>query len=411
MMKQRLAHLGLAMAAIGFTAASPLLGLSTAVAAESVSQAVGAPLQAAQTLMKQGKHKEALSKLNEAGSAAKNGSEQHLVDKVRYGVLVSSGDYDGAARAAEKLLASGKLGGTERANFEQGLLSLYLRAKEYGKANAVISQALKENPNNSSMRGYLLQNYFAQGNTKALASELASMEKAGRTPTEDQYGMLANLYNKNGDKEGYVNVIEKLAQHYPNVNSWTTLLQRVTGKPGFNSSRLGVDVYRLRAHNNLLKKPSEYMEYAQLALQAKAPGEANKVIDKAYKAGIFGTGAEAARHQRLKDLATKTLAEDTRNLAANEAALVKAKDQDGLFNLGYGLVQAGDSKKGIALMEKAVESGALKYPEEAKMRLGQAYAVAGNKSKAISTLKTVKGTDGSAELARYWILAINKPLA
>lgn len=398
------------MAAIGFTAVPPMLGLSTA-AAQSVSAAVGTPLQSAQTLMKQGKHKEALAKLNEAGNAAKSPHEQLLVDKVRYAVQVSSADYDGAARSAEKLLASGKLSGGERENFEQGLLSLYLRAKEFGKANNIINQALKANPNNSTMRGYLLQNYYAQGNSKALASELASMEKAGRTPTEDQYGMLATLYNKANNKEGYVDVIEKLAQHHPKVNYWTDLLQRVTGKPGFNSSRLGVDVYRLRAHNNLLKKPNEYMEYAQLALQAKAPGEAVKVIDKAYKAGVFGVGAEAARHQRLKDLATKTLADDTKNLAATEAALVKANDQDGLFSLGYSLVQNGDTKKGLDLMEKAVESNALKYPEEAKMRLGQAYGIAGNKSKALSTLKGVKGTDGTAELARYWAMAINKPLA
>ena len=388
-----------------------MLGMSVAVAAESVSPAVGNPLQAAQTLMKQGKHKEAMAKLNEAGNAAKNANEQLLVDKVRYAVMASSGDYAGAARAAEKLIDSGKLSASERGNFEQGLFSLYMRSKDYGKANALITRALKDNPNNATMRGYLLQNYFTQGNSKALAAELANMEKAGRTPSRDQYGMLANLYNKSGDKAGYVAVIEKLAQYHPDVNSWTTLLQRVTSKPGFNSSRLGVDVYRLRAHNNLLKKPNEYMEYAQLALQAKAPAEAVKVIDKAYKAGVFGVGNEAARQQRLKDLAVKTQAEETRDLAATEAALTKANDQDGLFALGYSLVQSGQNQKGLELMEKAVASKALKYPEEAKMRLGQAYAIAGNKSKAISTLKDVKGTDGSADLARYWIMAINKPLA
>lgn len=388
-----------------------MLGMSVAVAAESVSPAVGTPLQAAQTLMRQGKHKEALSKLNEASGAAKSGHEQLLVDKVRYAILASSGDYAGAARAAEKLIDSGKLSGAERGQMEESLFGLYMRAKDYGKANALIASALKANPNNAKMRGYLLQNYFTQGNSKALAAELANMEKAGRIPSEDQYGMLANLYNKSGDKAAYVGVIEKLAQYHPKVNYWTDLLQRVTGKPGFNSSRLNVDVYRLRAHNNLLKKPNEYMEYAQLALQAKAPGEAVKVIDKAYKAGVFGVGAEAARQQRLKDLATKTLAEEAAGVAANEAALTKANDQDGLFALGYSLVQSGQNQKGLDLMEKAVASGKLKYPDEAKMRLGQAYAIAGNKSKAISTLKEVKGTDGTADLARYWIMAINKPLA
>ena len=58
------------------------------------------------------------------------------------------------------------------------------------------------------------------------------------------------------------------------------------------SNRLTVDVYRLKLANNLLKKPSEYVEMAQLVLQAKAPAEALKVIDKGYKAGVLGVGAE-----------------------------------------------------------------------------------------------------------------------
>eukprot|EP01034_Spumella_vulgaris_P028224 gene28224-35045_t len=67
MTKFRLAHLGLVMAAIGFTAAAPLTGLtSVAYAADAVSAAVGKPLQEAQKLTSSGKHREALAKLKEA---------------------------------------------------------------------------------------------------------------------------------------------------------------------------------------------------------------------------------------------------------------------------------------------------------------------------------------------------------
>jgi hypothetical protein len=63
----------------------------------------------------------------------------------------------------------------------------------------------------------------------------------------------------------------------------------VSGQAGL-LVRLSVDVLRLKLANGLLKKPSEYMEMAQLVLQAKAPAEALKVIDKGYKAGALGTG-------------------------------------------------------------------------------------------------------------------------
>jgi hypothetical protein len=145
-------------------------------------------------------------------------------------------------------------------------------------------------------------------------------------------------------------------------------------------------------------------------LQAKAPAEALKVIDKGYKSGVLGVGAEAARHQRLKDLAEKTLADTNKTLAVDEAALVKAKDNDGLLAMGYGLVQAGQADKGLTMMQAAIKAGGLRNPEDAKLRLGEAYAAAGKKQQAISTLKTVGGSDGTAELARYWIMAINHPM-
>jgi tetratricopeptide (TPR) repeat protein len=410
MSKFRLAHLGLVMAAFGFTAAAPVLGLSSAYAAETVRPEIGTPLQAAQSLMKSGKNKEALAKLREADNVGnKTANETYLIERVRAAAASAAGDFDTAAKSFETLIASGKLSAAEREKFSEGLVGIYMRAKDYGKANAAINRQLKDH-DDPKLRAYLIQNYYQMGNFAEAQKALLAEMHGGRTPSEDQLGMLANLQLKSGDKTGYVNTIEKLAASYPKVSYWTDLLNRVTAKPGF-SSRLTVDVYRLKLANNLVKKPSEYLEMAQLVLQAKAPAEAVKIIDKGYKAGVLGVGADAARHQRLKDLAEKNLAEDNKNLAVNEAALVKAKDNDGLLALGYGLVQAGQVDKGLKMMEAAIKADGLRNPEDAKLHLGQAYAVAGKKQQAISTLKSVGGTDGTADLARYWIMAINHPMA
>jgi Tfp pilus assembly protein PilF len=169
-------------------------------------------------------------------------------------------------------------------------------------------------------------------------------------------------------------------------------------------------VLRLRLVNGLLTKPSEYMEMAQLSLQAGNPAEANKIIEQGYKKNILGTGSDAARHQRLKDLAAKTQTEFDAKAAAVEAEAVKAKDADALANLGYGLVSAGKADKGLALFDQAVKLGTAKNPEAVKLHYGIAQNVAGKKAAALNTLKTVKGTDGAADLARYWTLNINHPM-
>jgi len=407
MSKFRLAHLGLVLAALGFTAAVPVVGLAPAYAAETLRPEVGKPLQEAQQLMKQGKNKEALNRLRELDKVSgKSANETYLIERTRAGAASAAGEYETAAKAFEYLIGSGKLSGSEKSQFSEGLIGIYMRAGELGKANAAIERQLKER-DDPKLRAYLMQNYYKQGNTAALENELRIAEKNGRM-TEDQLGMLANVQLKKNDKAGYVNTIEKLAANYPKPQYWTDLLNRVQGKPGF-SSRLSVDVWRLKLANNLMKKPSEFMEMAQLVLQAKAPAEAIKVIDKGYKAGALGTGPDAARHQRLKDLAEKTLAEQNKNFVTDEAQLTKEGDNDGMAELGYSLVQSGQAAKGLKMMEAAVKGGNLKHPEEVKLHLGEAYAVAGKKQQAISTLKSVGGKEGAADLARYFIMAINKP--
>lgn len=409
MSKFRLAHLGLALAALGFTAAAPVVGLAPAYAAETLRPEIGKPLQQAQQQMKQGKNKEALATLRQLDSVSgKSANETYLIERTRAGAASAAGDYDTAAKAFEYLIGSGKLSAAEKSQFSEGLIGIYMRAGDLNKANAAIERQLKER-DDPKLRAYLLQNYYKQGNVAALENELRAAEKRGSL-SEDQLGMLANIQLKKNDKVGYVNTIEKLAANYPKAQYWSDLLNRVQGKPGF-ASRLSVDVYRLKLANNLMKKPSEFMEMAQLVLQAKAPAEAVKVVDKGYKAGALGTGPDAERHQRLKDLAEKNLAEQNKNFAATEADLTKLGDEDGLVALGYALVQAGQADKGLKMMEAAIKSGKLKYPEDAKLHLGEAYAAAGKKQQAINTLKTVGGKDGTADLARYFIMAINKPAA
>jgi tetratricopeptide (TPR) repeat protein len=407
MTKFRLAHLGLVMAAIGFTAAAPIAGLSSvAYAAETVRAEIGKPLQEAQKLAAAGKNKEALAKLKETDAiGGKSAQETYLIERTRASAAASAGDNDAAAKAFESVINSGKLSAAEQPKFTQALAGIYYRAKDYPKAITWIQRALKDNPNDAQMHELLIQTYYISGKYAEAAKELSSAKGA----SEQNLQMLANIQLKQNDKAGYVQTLEKLAGAYPKTSYWADLLNRVTGKPGF-SPTLSLDVLRLRLVNGLLTKPSEYMEMSQLSLQAGNPAEAIKIIDQGYKKGALGTGSDAARHQRLKDLAAKTQTEFDAKQAAAEAEAVKAKDADALANMGYALVSAGKADKGLALMDQAVKLGTGRNPEAIKLHYGIAQSIAGKKPAALNTLKTVKGTDGTADLARYWTLNINHPM-
>jgi hypothetical protein len=167
-------------------------------------------------------------------------------------------------------------------------------------------------------------------------------------------------------------------------------------------------LYRLKLAVGQISKTSDYMEMSQMAIQDGNPLEALKIIDQGYKAGVLGTGTEAARHGRLKDLATKRAEEAKAKFAASEAEAQKSADGIALKNLGFSLVTGGEYDKGISLMEQGIKKGNLKYPEDANLHLGMAYLMAGKKSAGVKILKTVQGKDGTADLARYWVIYANQ---
>ena len=59
----------------------------------------------------------------------------------------------------------------------------------------------------------------------------------------------------------------------------------------------------------------------------------------------------------------------------------------------------------MALIEQGIAKGNLNRPDEAKLRLGMAQLqLPGKKQAAVQTLRGVKGADGTAEIARLWVV-------
>jgi hypothetical protein len=207
------------------------------------------------------------------------------------------------------------------------------------------------------------------------------------------------------DNTSYVLAMERLVTHYPKKEYWSDLLARVQRKPNF-SDRLALDTYRLMLASNSMRNANDYMEMAQLAVQAGLPGEGKQVVEKGFADGVLGTGtpAEADRHRRLKELVAKRTEEDKQGLAARQTQAAAAKAGNELVDVGFGQVFLGEPKKGIALMEQGIAKGGLKRADDAKLHLGIAWLMAGEPSRAQSVFKTVSGTDGTADLARLWSL-------
>ncbi len=380
-----------------------LASIGPAAAQETVRPEVGKPLQAAEALYKAKKHKEALAKVAEADAVSgKTAYESYMVQRTRGSIAAAAGDYETAARSFEAVIASGKTAGADQLRMVQAVAGLHYQAKDYPKAAQWAQRYLKEGGTDPAIRTLLVQSYALTGDCASAAKAVGDADN-GRRPVETDLQILANCYNKQKDSTGYVAAIEKLVMYYPKKEYWTDLLNRVQKKSGF-SDRLSLDVFRLKLATGNVNTANDYLEMAQLAIQAGFPAEAKSIVDRGYDAKALGNGKDAERHKRLRDLVAKTLAESQKDRAQAEKDALADAAGNALVSVGYNYVVEGAPQKGLAFMEQGIKKGGLKRPEDAKLLLGVAQFQAGAKSRAMTTFKGVQGHDGTADLARLWML-------
>ncbi|MEF7612384.1 hypothetical protein V4F39_00590 [Aquincola sp. MAHUQ-54] len=388
-------------------AALLVAGFVAHAGAQQLRPEVGRPLQQAGELLKAGKAREALAKVREADAAGnKTAAEQLLIERMRGAAAQRAGDAPTAIAAFEAVFASGKLSAAEQGQIAESLAFAYSQAKNWPKTTEWAQRARQAGSNSQQLQQLLAYVQAQSGDYAAVARDAASAvsaaEQAGRRPAEDDLLRLADAYQRTNNAGGHAAALEKLILHYPKKDYWSAYLNNVQRKPGF-SSRLSLDVMRLKLANGLISTTEQYMEMAQLSLQAGLPDEAKAIVERGFAAGALGTGTEAERHKRLRELVLKQEAQTHAGLAQAETAALAAKDGNELVKVGTVYVSMGQAAKGAGLIEKGIAKGQLKRPDDAKLRLGWAQLQSPQtRTKGLQTLRGVGGNDGTAEIARAW---------
>jgi len=364
-------------------------GWMTAATAQGLRPEVGKPLQQAGDALRAGNAKQALAKVKEAEAVPnRTAAEQLTIDRMKAAAAQRAGDM--ATAVAEQLAAS------------------HAQMRNNAKAAEWLERATQAGHSTATTRQ--LQSYLqaASGDYAAIARDagaaVAAAEQAGRRPEEADLLRLADAQQRTGNAAGYSATLGKLLAHYPKKDYWNAYLARLPRKAGF-SPRFELDVLRLRLASGTMERTEDYMEMAQLSLQAGLTAEALRVIELGYKAGALGTGPEASRHQRLRDLTVKRDAELRAKLGDQAAEAAAQKEGDGLVRVGYIHASQGDAERGIELIQQGIAKGGLKHPEDARLRLGMAQLQSSKtKGAAVQTLRSVKGSDGAADIARLWTI-------
>jgi hypothetical protein len=419
----RFARLALMLAAIGLNAAPALMHSASAQNKDAAAAAAPADtvrpelyklLDPAQIkpLVDAKNYTELQNRVTQAEAVAnRTPYENYVLNRTKLTLASGLKDQKMLQNALEGIIASGKLPATDAPRVNKALADTYYSGKDYAKAielyksiQPTATGADKEAVDAALVRSYYFNNDFAQVVT-LLAPQLDAQAQAGKTPTLEDLRLYGSAAIKVKDNAAYLKSLELLTSYYPNDNYWSDMIKRgVFQKQGFNEANYA-DGLRLQFAATKQMDPEYYVDLAELAMKDGFPAEAKKVVDAGFTAGVLNTAA----HKQLRDRATKQAADDAKTIASSEAGAAKNKSGAGLVNLGWEYVNMDQFDKGIGFIEQGIAKGGLKSADEAKLRLGMAYARAGNKAKALQTFETVKAGAGLSDIARYYILLLNHP--
>jgi tetratricopeptide (TPR) repeat protein len=375
---------------------------------QKVSKAAAKPLKAAQEAVAAKKYDEALVKLKEVESnTSKTPYDEFVMNRLYGSVYANTKQYPEAAKVLEAALKSGFYTPEDAANTTKGLAQVNYQIKSYDKAIEFGNEAIKAGGADDDMytlvgQAYYLKNDFS-GTQKFLDEYVTKQVKAGTTPKEQTLQLLMSSCVKLDDQDCTTRSLETMVSYYPKPEYWQNLLYSMFQQQGQTEKSL-LHMYRLMSEVDVLKRADDYTEYAQLAIEAGSPGEAESILQKGMQKNVFTDARAMDKNKRLLESAKKQAASDKAGLEkiANDAASAKTGDKDvsvGLAYLGY-----KDYTKAVQALERGLGKPGVQNEAEAHLLLGIAQLGAGHKDEAQKAFKAVKGDPKLERLANLWSL-------
>jgi tetratricopeptide (TPR) repeat protein len=402
--------LGAAMACGASLAGITLAAAKDAPKNTITNRDVGVALQAAQKDLKGNDYAGALQELDKADARPKKSAyEQFLIYEMRGFAYVRTKQYAQAAKALEGQMQGGFLTPEQVRTNTLALSQLYYQVKNYDKAIEYGQQAIDKGWAEAQTPTLVAQAYYLKNDWKGVVrfekSQIAAAEKNGTAPSNESLQLLLSgclKMNPAGEDACTNGALQDLVIYHPKPEYWQQLLYGMF--KSVKSDRNLLQTYRLAEDVGVLKRPEDFTDFAQLAIEAGSPGEAEQVIQQGMQANIFPDSRTKGKAQRLLVDAQKAAKRDQQSLdrQAQQAARAHSGDQDVGVGLAYYGYQQYD--KAVQALTQGIAKGSLKDAPSAHLLLGIAQFKQGNKSAALQSFKSVKGDPTLERLATLWSL-------
>lgn len=310
-------------------------------------------------------------------------------------------DFAGYAAALEQLLVANpeNIAPDERMRFHKQLAQISFQEKNYEKAQKY-AELWAQDGGGAEANEVLAASFLVRKDCK---NGIGPLEKSleGREPTENQLRQLNFCYYTLGDKAKRESTMQALLYRFPKREYFIDLTNMYQEQNADN--RAVLSMFRLGMEKDWLTRESEYMEYADMALEAGSPAEAQKVYEAAAAKNLVTKGE---RSERIRTQSKQLAAEDKKLIAGLDKEAKAGKNGEADVKVGLAYLGLGDNQKALEAIQRGLQPervGKVKRVDEAQMMLGLAQLRLGNKAEAAKAFEEAKKDPRMTKAADLWL--------
>jgi tetratricopeptide (TPR) repeat protein len=341
------------------------------------------------------------AKLAAAQAAAQTKDDRYVVGQLQLKAALAAKDNAQAAAAVDAIAASGYLDAAKSAELYTAVGVQFYNAKQFPQAAASFQKASSLTPQSAEPYKMLAEALNSQGQraegAAALMKALQLSTASGQKPDENLYKRAVGMAYE-AKSPTAVDLARQWVAAYPTADSWHNAIAIYRNLDAPDPST-AVDILRLARATNSMQGTGDYHIYAFETANQANYGEAKAVIDEGIASGKIKASDPVIQEVQgvLKGKNAPTAAE----LAAAEKG---AAVPTAFIKVGDRYYGAKNFQKAADLYRQGLAKGA--DANLANLRIGEALAQAGDKAGATAALSKVSGP--MAEIAKFWLLYVNR---
>jgi len=323
------------------------------------------------------------------------------------------GDQDAFAAAIEAFLAKGYAEPENVGAMYRQLAAHYSAKKDTAKTLENFQKFVDATPDveadeyETLGRLYLQANQFPEA-CQNLGKAIDLARSKGTKPKEMWFQLRDRCFIEMKDDASRLANLEALVGEYPDKEYYGRIVALYQAQS--NDDRIVMlNAYRLAASDPAggLATVGAYLNYADTALVAGSPGEAQRGLERGMKDGIV---PNAGTNQQLVTQAKAAVAADKKTLPGEFASAAKNPKGEVDVKVGLGFFSTGDYAQAAEAIRRGIAKGGVTRLDDANLLLGAALLELGKKDEARAAFEAAKAAAPAGghlgRIADLWLARI-----